>query len=192
MCSAEPGRVRSLDVVRLGRSWAALCAALCVLSGARARAESGPPLDAATTCVEADPLIDPPAGPIPANWPVFTVGLSGNIVATTTSMTRVRDGAHVPLVFGEADSAIPPGRFSFIPASPLDEGESYLVELPHCTGEPTQTFVYDAVAPIPAPSSAGTLSVRGPFAANLDGARGACHRTYFFAVDYVPDQRGLR
>lgn len=167
-------RHRTNDVMPLGVlalfAWSATTAA---------HAESFVPSDTGPPCGYGSPEVDPPAGPVPQNWPAFLIALHG-VDASTTRMTRVSDAHVVPLRIDTRSGAI-----QFVPTEMLVVGESYLVEHPRCLAMPAHTTLYDVVAPITEPSDVGTIEVQGPFASNVQ--HGACHRHYFVDVVLTPD-----
>lgn len=159
-----------------------LACLMLALGSATARAESG--RDAFVSCAYGTPEVTPPAGSIPANWPSFTIALLGTSVnAESTRMTRMSDGHVVPLAFATRSGAGSPVEYA--PLEPLVVGETYVVDHPMCAGLAPRSTVYVIADPITAPTSLGTIVVRGPFAANTQ--RGACHRAYFVEIDLTPD-----
>lgn len=76
---------------------------------------------------------------------------------------------------------------SFAPLEPLTVGDSYLFTHPRCGfGSPApHTTLYSITDPGPTPTSPGTLTVRGPFAAYR--SEGACFRYVFVQLDLDPD-----
>jgi hypothetical protein len=159
---------------------AALAVVISSLCAPGARGESAPPRDTNPTdawpyCTYGRPEISPAAGTLPANWPSFSIALTGSVMPRSTQMTRLSDGHVVPLVFGPNALAI-----DFAPTEALIVGETYVVEHPACVGALPHTTIYDVVAPIAQPRNLGTLESPGLRAQNLQ--RGACHLQYLLTL----------
>jgi hypothetical protein len=163
--------------MRLTASCLALLASLIVSGDATpARAES-----AVLRCVPGGVLFDPPAGDVPANWPLFLYTESYGEYREWASvrLVRVSDGAVVPA------AAVSGWRGGLAPREDLVPGEDYDLYQPHCLGELERSTRYRATAPIAAPSTLGTVSISPVYAAY--SARGATNRYYFVDVFLAHD-----
>jgi hypothetical protein len=150
-----------------------------------ARAESAPSHDASVTCGYASSEhTSPAAGDVPANWPAFAIFLvaSGGETIDIPSARLVRrsDGVAVPASVG--------ATYRGLVLSPLEDlvvGETYDLLHPVCEHEPSETTEYRAVAPLPAATSLGTITLSPLLGTYRE--RGRENLVYQVGVVLVPD-----
>lgn len=143
---------------------------------ASASAESPRPPDMGPACTLAGLDTDPPAGDVPANWPIFTfVGADGlRLDTSTVRLVRVSNGVAVRLASPDV-----------APLANLVVGEDYDLYHPICPGETPSVTRYRAIAPVAEPSSLGTVTVSELYASNYE--QGVANRNYFVEVRLDPD-----
>jgi len=169
---------RSLEeLMTSDRSALAMLAVLSsLLFAATAQAELGPPPDFGPRCTRADAAVNPPAGDVPANWRLFSFA-RGTLALDyrTVRLVRVSDGSTVPFAASN----------TFSPLSSLVVGEEYDLYHPICAGETPAVTRYRAIAPIPEPSTLGTITVSELYASNYE--QGIANRQYFVEVRLATD-----
>jgi hypothetical protein len=123
---------------------------------ARRDAPSDAPLYDANTCTYTMREVLPPSGAVPSNLPFieFTpVRIGGQ--AGTAELVRRGTSERIPLR-PEYDPYF--DRLRFFLEAPMIEGETYDFVDPVCASRPRETTTYTVTAPIPEPTSLGTLN----------------------------------